>query len=69
MKKIWVVSTGRPFEFKDIQFSNKPVQVKNEGWVRSLLNEKPKPSLKMVDEPKKKVKREPAKAEKKNRGG
>lgn len=64
-KKIWVISNGKSFGFKGVQFSNKPVQVKNELWVRSLLNEKPQPSLKMVDEPKKKIKKEPIKTDNK----
>lgn len=63
-EKIWVIANGKSFDFNGIKFSKKPVQVKNGLLIRSLLKEKPS-SLKQVDEPKKKVKKD----DKKTKGG
>lgn len=68
-QKIWVVANKNPFKFNGIQFSKKPIQVKNKFWVRSLLNEPKMPSIKRVKEPKEKVKNKPVKADNKIKEG
>lgn len=68
-QKIWVAANKDPFKFNGIQFSKKPIQVKNEPWIRSLLNESKSSSIKKVNDPKKKVKKESVRADNTIKGG